>query len=431
MKKRNNKRNKNKKSNIENVDSFVLGYMEEVHFSSCTIDKKETIQRLWGGYGEIVRYNVNGQYRHEQPMQRINSIILKNVRPPALQNGRDNEDISHLRKLRSYQVETHFYEVYALKILENEDLFQKNKINDPYDLFHPRIPRLLANMSTSDIDENPSTNTLILLEDLDVAGYPERLGYGSDGDLEERVMPIVQWLARFHGTFLLNKKNFIAENNSGLCNDKKRSINVPDKNEKSYPVSYFPGLWEQGCYWHLDTRPDEYDYMKSGHVLKKAAKMLDKRLKHHSNFITLLHGDAKACNFCFSKPMNTSSSVGRNGNEKKCHVAAVDFQYCGGGVGLRDLAYLLQSCMSDDNLNKCTDSILDYYFEELFQVANINGILSQHENQILEKEWRELWSSCFADFERFLTGWSYGHESYGYGKMMIDQALELNLPSDL
>ena len=79
------------------------------------------------------------------------------------------------------------------------------------------------------------------------------------------------------------------------------------------------GLWESGTYWHLETRPDELKRLDDP-VLKQAASSIDQKLKD-TKFQTLVHGDAKLANFCFSD----------DGNQ----VAAVDFQYVGGGCGMK------------------------------------------------------------------------------------------------
>jgi Ser/Thr protein kinase RdoA (MazF antagonist) len=98
---------------------------------------------------------------------------------------------------------------------------------------------------------------------------------------------------------------------------------------------------------------------------------------------TILHGDAKIQNFCFS--------------EDKEKVAAVDFQYCGKGVGVRDLAYLLSSCLSEKELECDAENLLNFYFNLL------NG------PKEVELAWRKLWPICWADFERFLSGWAPSH----------------------
>ena len=66
-----------------------------------------TIQSLWSGYGSIDRYGLVGGDRA--------TVVLKHVRLP--EGGRHprgwNTDLSHRRKLRSYQVETAWYEHWA------------------------------------------------------------------------------------------------------------------------------------------------------------------------------------------------------------------------------------------------------------------------------------------------------------------------------
>lgn len=100
------------------------------------------IQTLWSGYGEIVRLHLEGCDRP--------SVVVKHVKFPeeAQHPGGWNTDRSHMRKVRSYQVETHWYQNYS---------------TNP----SCRIPACLAACSHGD-------EMLIVLEDLDVAGYDQR-----------------------------------------------------------------------------------------------------------------------------------------------------------------------------------------------------------------------------------------------------------------
>jgi Ser/Thr protein kinase RdoA (MazF antagonist) len=60
------------------------------------------------------------------------------------------------------------------------------------------------------------------------------------------------------------------------------------------------------------------------------AAVIDQVLNNCS-YQTIVHGDAKLANFCFSK---------------EGAVSAVDFQYVGGGCGMKDVAYFLGSCLT-------------------------------------------------------------------------------------
>ena len=131
------------------------------------------------------------------------------------------------------------------------------------------------------------------------------------------------------------------------------------------------GLWKIGTYWHLATRQEELRKMRNER-LRTAAPELDRKL-NSAKFQTLVHGDAKPANFCFSKTA----------------VAAVDFQYVGGGCGMKDVAYLL-----DD------DRYLEFYFSELR-----SRLSSEVDADALEREWRELFPVARLDYERFLDGW--------------------------
>uniref|UniRef100_A0A3B5QII7 Uncharacterized protein n=1 Tax=Xiphophorus maculatus TaxID=8083 RepID=A0A3B5QII7_XIPMA len=59
------------------------------------------------------------------------------------------------------------------------------------------------------------------------------------------------------------------------------------------------GLWPVGTYWHLETRPDELEAMDD--VELKAAASDINRVLNKCHFKTIVHGDAKLANFCFSK----------------------------------------------------------------------------------------------------------------------------------
>ena len=240
------------------------------------VERGPRIQSLWRGYGELYRARIDGT-----------PVVVKSVRPPP------DDSISHARKVRSYEVELEWYRSYRPSA---------------------RTARFVAG--------RPG---LLVLEDLDAAGYS-----GRRGDLRA----CVTWLARFHAQFL----------------------GVEPK-----------GLWDVGSYWHLDTRRDELANIVDRAILE-AAPILDEKLRS-ARHQTIVHGDAKLANFCFGAH----------------DVAAIDFQYVGGGPGVRDVAYLLGGERGEGEL-------LDHYFRVL-------------DNAEVEREWRALYPVACADFSRFLAGW--------------------------
>lgn len=195
---------------------------------------------------------------------------------------------------------------------------------------------------------------LLVLEDLDSLGFEIRKAQVSMKELRS----CLKWLAHFHGTFL-------------GCQ--------PD------------GLWETGTYWHLATRPDELAVLKDKD-LKNAAAAIDSKLSA-SKFQSFVHGDAKLANFCFS------SRGGR--------VAAVDFQYVGGGCGMKDVAYFLGSCLGEEECEEYEEELLSYYFSVLCNVVKTQS--PEIEVKELERDWRGLYRFAWADFHRFLKGWSPDH----------------------
>ena len=88
-------------------------------------------------------------------------------------------------------------------------------------------------------------------------------------------------------------------------------------------------------------------------------------------------------------------------------MAAVDFQYVGGGCGMKDVAYFLSSCLTSTELETDAAKYLNHYFKRLRNA--LKGRLKPIEIDTLETEWRQLYAVAWADFFRFLAGWSPQH----------------------
>lgn len=297
-----------------------------------------TLQELWSGYGSIVQLQLTGAP--------TNSAILKLIEPPQqAQHPRGwNTSASHQRKIRSYEVETHWYQHYADQCTAM-----------------CKVPSVIAAGSSA-------ARQWILMEDL-TSAFPRRAGTLN----VSQAAICLQWLAAFHATFLKRKPT---------------------------------GLWGIGTYWHLETRSEELQSMPEGQ-LKTAASELNDRL-NNSEFQSIVHGDAKVANFCFSKKMDA--------------VAAVDFQYVGGGVGIKDVAYFLGSCLDEDTIDLHEAHLLSVYFKALHEhVSRSHG--QEYANR-LEQDWSDLYAIAWTDFYRFLEGWMPGHKKINrYTKQLADRAL--------
>jgi thiamine kinase-like enzyme len=170
-------------------------------------------------------------------------------------------------------------------------------------------------------------------------------------------------------------------------------------------------LWSTGTYWHLETRPDELKVLGDT-PLARSAVAIDRALAQ-SPFQTIVHGDAKLANFCFSKERFSKGSFSKGsfskGEESEdCgQVAAVDFQYVGGGIGMKDVAYFLGSCLDDLECEANADMLLDLYFEALAKKLVARNM--HREAREIEQSWRPLFPTAWADFHRFLKGWSPDH----------------------
>ncbi len=211
---------------------------------------------------------------------------------------------------------------------------------------------------------------MLALEDLDTAGFS---GRRSGASLED-VKSGLSWLASFHARFM------------GV---------EPE------------GLWPTGTYWHLETRPDELEVL-SDLPLKAAARKIDETLAA-CRYQTLVHGDAKLANFCF--------------DDTNQLVAAVDFQYVGGGCGMKDVAYFIGSCLNDTECERLESTLLDWYFAELAEA--LERYDSSFSAASVEEEWRALYAVAWTDFHRFLKGWSPGHwKVHSYSERLAREVVE-------
>lgn len=300
----------------------------------------EQIQSLWSGYGSIVRVFLEGG--------KWSSAIIKHIKFPNETNHPRgwNTDVSHQRKVKSYEVESYWYQHW------------EKKCNDAC-----KAPNYLGYFEVED-------EKVLILEDLNEAGFPLRKTSLS----VEQSKVVLAWLANFHATFMYT---------------------LPK------------GLWPIGTYWHLATRQDEFQEMEEGQLKEKASDM--DKLLNNCNYQTLVHGDAKLANFCFSTDL-----------EK---VAAVDFQYVGGGCGMKDVVYFLGSSLSEEECEIAETELLDYYFKELksalkISKPNINA-------NAVEKEYRSLYAVAWTDFTRFLQGWSPSHKKLNkYSTKLKQQAFK-------
>lgn len=253
-----------------------------------------------------------------------------------------NSSISHDRKVKSYAIETQWYKNW-----------------NQYCTIHCKTPHYLGSYSEG-------KEHWIVLEDLD-AMYPLRK---QEIGMEE-VKECLRWLANFHATFLLQKPK---------------------------------GLWETGTYWHLETRPEEFEKIKNT-ALKAKAHQID-ALLNQCRYQTIVHGDAKLAIFCFSK------------DSKK--VAAVDFQYVGGGCGVKDVAYFLGSCLSSSECETHEQEVLDFYFSALKSALDPDINFKD-----LEAEWRKMYPLACVDFTRFLLGWMPTHQKVNeYNLKLVERVLK-------
>lgn len=333
----------------QQINPSFISWLEE----SCQADAVETslIQTLWSGYGACFRATLQptGNSHLVAPLF---AVVKCAVTPSTQEHPRGwNGDAGHRRKLRSFAIENSFYQYVQ-----------------PFTNERCKTPRCIA--SARDVD-----STLLVMEDLGKLGFTQTTLRLSVAQAET----VLTWLAHFHSGFVNTMPYFHTKNIS---------------------------LWDTGTYWHLETREDEFQAMPPS-PLKNNAGKIDNTL-NSAKYHTLVHGDAKVANFCFTP------------DYRSC--AAVDFQYVGFGVGVKDVAYFLGSALSVEDQMTYSEHCLEVYFNALalalhqrytmrsqaYESAPPTAI-EKSDIPLLINEWRSLYPIACADFHRFLAGWSPHH----------------------
>lgn len=328
--------------------------------STNNLVSHSSMQSLWAGQGELFRISLESKQQAKKPPL---SLVVKDITFKVQKDhprGWSGEQ-SQRRKIHSYHVELEWYK--TLSHIARQAVM---------------VPRLIYS-------ETCNNRMLIVLEDL-AKDFPIRFTAGKDDRPDMiQIKSCINWLANFHALFL----------------KPVASIN------HYYSHAKASKLWQVGGYWHLATRPDEYQAMSES-KLKQRAHYIDKALSQ-CRYQTIIHGDAKLANFCF--------------DETGHKVAAVDFQYTGFGVGVKDLMLLLSSVLPDANLCEQADALVDDYFEK-FSLAIKKWQPEINASEVITA-WRALYPFAWADFHRFLDGWSPGHWKIGqYCEKQSNIALE-------
>ena len=180
----------------------------------------EDIQSLWSGYGKIMRYGLKGS--------NIERVVIKHVKlPDKSRHPRGwNTDISHQRKIRSYQVESAWYRDWGrqcddscrvprcfalesdedefLMVLEDLEsrglLYRSETITHTYPFcWRCEAPLLYYAKQTWYIRTTAKKDELIA-ENAGINWYPEHIKYGRFGDWLENNVDWAFSRERYWGT---------------------------------------------------------------------------------------------------------------------------------------------------------------------------------------------------------------------------------------
>ncbi len=90
---------------------------------------------------------------------------------------------------------------------------------------------------------------------------------------------------------------------------------------------------------------------------------------------------------------------------------------------MKDVIYFLGSCLTEEDCRQNHLELLDRYFVEF------RASLTRRNNPLnaldIESEWRRLYPLAWADFQRFILGWSPSHKkNTEFVRQITQQALD-------
>jgi len=172
---------------IPQFQNYLLKLLDA---TSCT--ELSVIQSLWSGYGKISRYGLEGAA--------LKTVVVKfiNLNQTDTHPRGWNTNLSHQRKVKSYEIETYWYKNYSALCSAQ-----------------CRIPKFIGAFAEG-------KDQWIIMEDLNDQ-YPLR----KYQLVMQEVKGCLRWLANFHATFLCKRP---------------------------------AGLWEVGTYWHLANEKELLDF---------------------------------------------------------------------------------------------------------------------------------------------------------------------------
>ena len=90
---------------------------------------------------------------------------------------------------------------------------------------------------------------------------------------------------------------------------------------------------------------------------------------------------------------------------------------------MKDVAYFIGSCLSEDECEAQEAELLDCYFDFLSRALKRRR--PDVDAAAVESEWRELFPVAWTDFHRFLKGWCPSHwKINSYSERLARETIE-------
>lgn len=313
---------------ISNDDILRLSRASVPLDNDVCIQKCTCLANLWAGMGKIYKIDV-------QTKNGAIALVLKHICFPT----DEVLSIGDARKVASYYCEAAFYECFSAKINETAG--------------YSMVPALF-HLDRSRRSAGELSICMEMLPGLSPVNF-------SLAEAEETVRAIAVLHSRWYG--------------NTLCDDAIRR-----------------GVQQQGGYWYLDTRPDEWRSMPEHGWegrLRKAAAAIDERLKLDSHQC-LIHGDLKGSNMAIVVD-----------DCNKMQISFCDFQYFGKSAAMKDIAYFFAVNLDASLLQQQQAPLLAIYHRTLC----IN-LPSSVEPPLLDALAVSL-ELAYADICRWMAGWGY------------------------